>query len=94
MEIYKESVYDLLDVGTRNKPLEDWTKVCSRLRHSLTSPAPRFSPAFVPEWIRVLNNPSIPPLLFPLLLAWQGTDDGRRRRRNAPPAPKALRSCI
>lgn len=69
MEIYKESVYDLLDVGTRNKPLEDWTKVCSRLRHSLTSPAPRFSPAFVPEWIRVLNNPSIPPLLFPLLLA-------------------------
>jgi hypothetical protein len=27
MEIYKEGVYDLLDVRSRNKPLEEWTKV-------------------------------------------------------------------
>lgn len=27
MEIYNEGVYDLLDVGTRDKPLEEWTKV-------------------------------------------------------------------
>ncbi|GAB5030707.1 kif6 type kinesin-like protein [Nannochloropsis oceanica] len=27
MEIYKESAYDLLDVSTRTKPLEGWTKI-------------------------------------------------------------------
>lgn len=27
MEVYKESVYDLLDTNSRNKPLEEWTKV-------------------------------------------------------------------
>jgi hypothetical protein len=27
MEIYKENVYDLLDSTSRNKPLEQWTRV-------------------------------------------------------------------
>lgn len=31
MEVYKESVYDLLDTNSRNKPLEEWTKVTNSL---------------------------------------------------------------